>query len=214
MHIKLYNLNFRTKHCSLNLSMQCSGLVMKHFWVRDWLTCSVVPQQDVELGVTHEVVAGPKKQMDHVYTNGQMNENHTESESEDDFFLQRLTPIHTIILDFTPVNFIDSVGAKTIKSVSQQLDTWRPISEIWLNTLDHTLRCCILSSLFYLLHQFYGFTYFRVRGLNKPLTLNIKLQHGTFPLLFALLIWYGLLRKGVLLLKWSDWYLLSGYKIP
>lgn len=74
----------------------------------------------MELGVTHEVVAGPMKQMDHVYTNGQMNENHTESESEEDFFLQRLTPIHTIILDFTPVNFIDSVGAKTIKSVSQQ----------------------------------------------------------------------------------------------
>uniref|UniRef100_A0A671QZ48 Prestin-like n=1 Tax=Sinocyclocheilus anshuiensis TaxID=1608454 RepID=A0A671QZ48_9TELE len=72
---------------------------------------------DVELGVTREVVAGPKKQMDHVYTNGQMNENNTESESEDDFFLQRLTPIHTIILDFTPVNFIDSVGAKTIKSI-------------------------------------------------------------------------------------------------
>uniref|UniRef100_A0A673KE29 Prestin-like n=1 Tax=Sinocyclocheilus rhinocerous TaxID=307959 RepID=A0A673KE29_9TELE len=69
------------------------------------------------LGVTHEVVAGAKKQMDHVYTNGQMTENHTESESEDDFFLQRLTPIHTIILDFTPVNFIDSVGAKTIKSI-------------------------------------------------------------------------------------------------
>uniref|UniRef100_A0A8C1NIW1 STAS domain-containing protein n=1 Tax=Cyprinus carpio TaxID=7962 RepID=A0A8C1NIW1_CYPCA len=63
----------------------------------------------------------PNKQMDHVYTNGQMNENHTESDSEDDFFLQRLTPIHTIILDFTPVNFIDSVGAKCIKSVSQQL---------------------------------------------------------------------------------------------
>uniref|UniRef100_A0A671KGW3 Prestin-like n=1 Tax=Sinocyclocheilus anshuiensis TaxID=1608454 RepID=A0A671KGW3_9TELE len=80
-----------------------------------------VRPNDVELGITHEVVAGAKKQMDHVYTNGQMTENHTESESEDDFFLQRLTPIHTIILDFTPVNFIDSVGAKTIKSVSQQL---------------------------------------------------------------------------------------------
>lgn len=100
--------------------MQCDGLAIKLFWVCDWLTCFVVPQQDVELGVTHEVVAGPKNQMDHVYTNGQINENHTESETEDDFFLQRLTPIHTIILDFTPVNFIDSVGAKTIKSVSQQ----------------------------------------------------------------------------------------------
>uniref|UniRef100_A0A8C2Q0E8 Solute carrier family 26 member 5 n=1 Tax=Cyprinus carpio TaxID=7962 RepID=A0A8C2Q0E8_CYPCA len=73
---------------------------------------------DVELGVTREVVPGVKKQKDHVYTNGQMTENHAESESEDDFFLQRLTPIHTIVLDFTPVNFIDSVGAKTIKSVN------------------------------------------------------------------------------------------------
>lgn len=81
------------------------------------LKCSVVSQQDVELGVTHEVVNGLQKQM-HVYSNGQTTENHIESESEDDFFLQRLTPIHSIILDFTPVNFIDSVGAKTIKSVS------------------------------------------------------------------------------------------------
>uniref|UniRef100_A0A8C2DX10 STAS domain-containing protein n=1 Tax=Cyprinus carpio TaxID=7962 RepID=A0A8C2DX10_CYPCA len=61
--------------------------------------------------------------MDHVYNNGQMNENHTESDSEDDFFLQRLTPIHTIILDFTPVNFIDSVGAKCIKSVIKEFAT-------------------------------------------------------------------------------------------
>uniref|UniRef100_A0A9J8BIK7 STAS domain-containing protein n=1 Tax=Cyprinus carpio carpio TaxID=630221 RepID=A0A9J8BIK7_CYPCA len=76
-----------------------------------------------KLGVTREVVAGAKKQKDHVYTNGQMTENHAESESEDDFFLQRLTPIHTIVLDFTPVNFIDSVGAKTIKSVIKEFAT-------------------------------------------------------------------------------------------
>lgn len=80
--------------------------------------CSA-PQQDMELGVTREVVAGAGKQMD-VYTNGRANETQTESESEDEFFLQRLTPIHSIILDLTPVNFIDSVGAKAIKSVSRQ----------------------------------------------------------------------------------------------
>jgi len=79
--------------------------------------CSVVSQQDVELGVTHEVVDGPQKRM-HVYSNGQTTENHNESESEDDFFLQRLTPIHSIILDFTPVNFIDSVGAKDFTPVN------------------------------------------------------------------------------------------------
>ncbi|XP_026064946.1 prestin-like [Carassius auratus] len=78
---------------------------------------------DMELGVTREVVAGAEKQMDHVYTNGQMTENHAESESEDDLFLQRLTPVHTIVLDFTPVNFIDSVGAKTIKSVIKEFAT-------------------------------------------------------------------------------------------
>ncbi|TRY56757.1 hypothetical protein DNTS_018900 [Danionella cerebrum] len=77
---------------------------------------------DMELGVTHELVNGPRKPM-HVYTNGQMTESHTESESEDDFFLQRLTPIHSIILDFTPVNFVDSVGAKTIKSVIKEFST-------------------------------------------------------------------------------------------
>ncbi|XP_051543829.1 prestin-like [Myxocyprinus asiaticus] len=77
---------------------------------------------DMELGVTHEVVSGENEQMD-VYTNGQMTETHTESESEDDYFLQRLTPIHFIILDFTPVNFIDSVGAKTMKSVIKEFAT-------------------------------------------------------------------------------------------
>lgn len=71
----------------------------------------------MELNVTHEVVAGADKQMD-VYTNGRTSQ--TESDSEDEFFLQRLTPIHSIILDLTPVNFIDSVGAKAIKSVSRQ----------------------------------------------------------------------------------------------
>uniref|UniRef100_A0A8C2DXJ5 STAS domain-containing protein n=1 Tax=Cyprinus carpio TaxID=7962 RepID=A0A8C2DXJ5_CYPCA len=102
---------------------ECSGIKIFFFYTSIYFANSdlYVSALKAKLGVTHEVVAGPKKQMDHVYNNGQMNENHTESDSEDDFFLQRLTPIHTIILDFTPVNFIDSVGAKCIKSVSQQL---------------------------------------------------------------------------------------------
>ncbi|XP_073724658.1 prestin [Misgurnus anguillicaudatus] len=77
---------------------------------------------DMELGVTNEVVAEADKEMD-VFTNGQATETQTESESEDEFFLQRLTPIHSIILDFTPVNFIDSVGAKTIKSLIKDYAT-------------------------------------------------------------------------------------------
>uniref|UniRef100_A0A8C2JQB1 Solute carrier family 26 member 5 n=1 Tax=Cyprinus carpio TaxID=7962 RepID=A0A8C2JQB1_CYPCA len=105
---------------------ECSGIKIFQsntsiYFANSDLYVSALKAKDVELGVTREVVPGVKKQKDHVYTNGQMTENHAESESEDDFFLQRLTPIHTIVLDFTPVNFIDSVGAKTIKSVSQHL---------------------------------------------------------------------------------------------
>uniref|UniRef100_A0A8C2DXV2 STAS domain-containing protein n=1 Tax=Cyprinus carpio TaxID=7962 RepID=A0A8C2DXV2_CYPCA len=96
---------------------ECSGIKIFFFYTSIYFANSDLYVSALKA----KVVAGPKKQMDHVYNNGQMNENHTESDSEDDFFLQRLTPIHTIILDFTPVNFIDSVGAKCIKSVSQQL---------------------------------------------------------------------------------------------
>uniref|UniRef100_A0A8K9UFW4 Solute carrier family 26 member 5 n=1 Tax=Oncorhynchus mykiss TaxID=8022 RepID=A0A8K9UFW4_ONCMY len=42
-------------------------------------------------------------------------ETHTESDSEETRFLEPLCPVHTLILDWTPVNFIDSVGAKVIK---------------------------------------------------------------------------------------------------
>jgi len=34
-------------------------------------------------------------------------------------FVEAKTNIHSLILDFTPVNFVDSVGAKTLKSVSR-----------------------------------------------------------------------------------------------
>ena len=49
--------------------------------------------------------------------NGQLTETHAESDSEKDCFLEPLTSVHTIILDWTPVNFIDSVGAKSMKTV-------------------------------------------------------------------------------------------------
>uniref|UniRef100_A0A8C9QXR7 Solute carrier family 26 member 5 n=1 Tax=Scleropages formosus TaxID=113540 RepID=A0A8C9QXR7_SCLFO len=48
--------------------------------------------------------------------NGQLVEAQAESDSEESRnFLEALSPVHSIILDFTPVNFIDSVGAKVIK---------------------------------------------------------------------------------------------------
>uniref|UniRef100_A0A3B4CHY4 STAS domain-containing protein n=1 Tax=Pygocentrus nattereri TaxID=42514 RepID=A0A3B4CHY4_PYGNA len=54
-----------------------------------------------------------EKQVD-VLSNGQVAEAQAESDSEEARFLQPLCPVHSIILDFTPVNFMDSVGAKVL----------------------------------------------------------------------------------------------------
>ncbi|XP_053364328.1 prestin [Clarias gariepinus] len=77
---------------------------------------TAVVKQDVE-GVSHEVI---DEVQTHVgsQVNGQIGE--TESGSEDDRFLQPLCPVHSIILDFCSVNFMDSVGAKAIKSVIKE----------------------------------------------------------------------------------------------
>ncbi|XP_058479560.1 prestin [Solea solea] len=45
---------------------------------------------------------------------------HNQSESEDVVFLKSPATVHTIILDWTHVNFIDSVGAKAIKQVIKE----------------------------------------------------------------------------------------------
>lgn len=48
--------------------------------------------------------------------NGQVLE--VRCDSDETNSLQPLCHVHSIILDFSPVNFMDSVGAKAIKSVS------------------------------------------------------------------------------------------------
>uniref|UniRef100_A0AAY4EY73 STAS domain-containing protein n=1 Tax=Denticeps clupeoides TaxID=299321 RepID=A0AAY4EY73_9TELE len=73
--------------------------------------------QSMEKGMAHELVGGSQVLLD-VQGNGQVTESQTESDSEETHFLRTLCAVHSIILDFTPVNFIDSVGAKAIKSVS------------------------------------------------------------------------------------------------
>uniref|UniRef100_A0A674EPA4 Solute carrier family 26 member 5 n=1 Tax=Salmo trutta TaxID=8032 RepID=A0A674EPA4_SALTR len=86
---------------------------------------------DVELGVTHEVVAGGGSQNHlEVQGNGQVAETHTESDSEETRFLEPLCPVHTLILDWTPVNFIDSVGAKAIKLVRDLISTRRALGSV------------------------------------------------------------------------------------
>lgn len=41
------------------------------------------------------------------------------SHDEHEHFVEPKANIHSLILDFTPVNFVDSVGAKTLKTVSR-----------------------------------------------------------------------------------------------
>uniref|UniRef100_A0A8C8IYD5 STAS domain-containing protein n=1 Tax=Oncorhynchus tshawytscha TaxID=74940 RepID=A0A8C8IYD5_ONCTS len=99
---------------------------------------------DVELGVTHEVVAGGGSQ-NHlgVQGNGQVAETHTESDSEETRFLEPLCPVHTLILDWTPVNFIDSVGAKAIKLVRDLISTRRALGSV--QKCLPTKLCCFLT---------------------------------------------------------------------
>ena len=68
-----------------------------------------------DLDATHSEVLSDSQAEGH--KNGQVTETHAESDSEMDRFLEPLTSVHCIILDWTPVNFIDSVGAKAMKSV-------------------------------------------------------------------------------------------------
>ncbi|XP_036374003.1 prestin [Megalops cyprinoides] len=75
-----------------------------------------VVKLDVEMGVTHELVGEAELQK-----NGHIAEVLADSDSEETCsFLEPLSSVHSIILDFTPVNFIDSVGAKAIKSVIKE----------------------------------------------------------------------------------------------
>ncbi|XP_064199511.1 prestin isoform X1 [Anguilla rostrata] len=69
---------------------------------------------DVEMGVTHEVVGREEPQK-----NGHVLEADSDSE-ETLMFLEPLNAVHSIVLDFSPVNFIDSVGAKAVKSVIKE----------------------------------------------------------------------------------------------
>uniref|UniRef100_A0A4W5R8V6 Solute carrier family 26 member 5 n=1 Tax=Hucho hucho TaxID=62062 RepID=A0A4W5R8V6_9TELE len=65
-----------------------------------------------------------------VQGNGQVAETHTESDSEETRFLEPLCPVHSLILDWTPVNFIDSVGAKAIKLVRDHISTRRALGSV------------------------------------------------------------------------------------
>uniref|UniRef100_A0A8C9SGW6 Solute carrier family 26 member 5 n=1 Tax=Scleropages formosus TaxID=113540 RepID=A0A8C9SGW6_SCLFO len=81
--------------------------------------------KDLEQGVTEMILSGSAPQLDDEQTNGKAVEPLGDSDPEDTHnlhkpLLQENINIHSIILDFSAVNFIDSVGAKAIKSVMKE----------------------------------------------------------------------------------------------
>ncbi|KAM7377888.1 hypothetical protein PAMA_013008 [Pampus argenteus] len=73
---------------------------------------------DKKQGVTHEVLSynhTAEEQSDR-----RPADRHSKSDSEEAVCLEPLCPVHSIILDWTPANFIDSVGAKAIKQVIKE----------------------------------------------------------------------------------------------
>ncbi|XP_041820005.1 LOW QUALITY PROTEIN: prestin-like [Chelmon rostratus] len=71
-----------------------------------------------EQGVTHEVLS--QKHVTEEQRNGQLEDRHSESDLEEAIFLEPLSTVHSIILDWTSASFIDSVGAKAIKQVIKE----------------------------------------------------------------------------------------------
>uniref|UniRef100_A0A8C6KAQ6 Solute carrier family 26 member 5 n=1 Tax=Nothobranchius furzeri TaxID=105023 RepID=A0A8C6KAQ6_NOTFU len=69
----------------------------------------------VDKTVTHEVV--PQTEEAREQRNGELEDKRSESTSEEAVFLEPLSPVRSIILDWTTASFIDSVGAKAIKQV-------------------------------------------------------------------------------------------------
>nr|XP_019955426.1 PREDICTED: prestin isoform X2 [Paralichthys olivaceus] len=54
------------------------------------------------------------------HRNGPTGDSRTESNTEEVVYLKSPSTVHSIILDWTPVSFVDSVGAKAIKQVIKQ----------------------------------------------------------------------------------------------
>lgn len=67
--------------------------------------------------MTHEVLPLNNVVEEEEQRNGQLEDTHCDSNSEQDAFIMPLSAVHSIILDWTSASFIDSVGAKAIKQV-------------------------------------------------------------------------------------------------
>lgn len=88
-----------------------------------WLSLSFIyllsQTNDVEASVKHEI-ANEELPVNGKFASADANVQDV-SPDEHEHFVEPETNIHSLILDFTPVNFVDSVGAKALKSVSRSL---------------------------------------------------------------------------------------------
>ncbi|CAH2275731.1 prestin isoform X1 [Pelobates cultripes] len=77
---------------------------------------------DVEMAVKHELMDDdPMTDLSVNDKNGSADRNMHNSPSEElEYFMSPAINVHSIILDFTPVNFVDSVGVKTLKSAMKE----------------------------------------------------------------------------------------------
>ncbi|KAG8439951.1 hypothetical protein GDO86_005932 [Hymenochirus boettgeri] len=78
----------------------------------------------VDMAVKHELMSDDPV-IDIHSTNGkngfEMDRNmHDNPSDELEYFMTPMINVHSVILDFTPVNFIDSVGAKTLKAIIKE----------------------------------------------------------------------------------------------
>uniref|UniRef100_A0A8B9D8V2 Solute carrier family 26 member 5 n=1 Tax=Anser cygnoides TaxID=8845 RepID=A0A8B9D8V2_ANSCY len=83
------------------------GPTLQKYWLSFSFICLLSQSNDVEGSVKHEIAN------DELPVNGK-------SLDELEHFVEPKTNIHSLILDFTPVNFVDSVGAKTLKSIIKE----------------------------------------------------------------------------------------------
>lgn len=90
---------------------------------------TLVVSTNLKSGVTHELVSnhhGPEKHENGGIGHGSeggtspSSEGGSDSDSEESIFIQNLTSVHSIVLDWSCVGFIDSVGAKAVKQVIKE----------------------------------------------------------------------------------------------
>lgn len=88
---------------------------MHLFVIKHQRFCLLLQTSDVETSVKHEI-ANDELPLNGKFASADANAQDT-SPDELEHFMEPMGKVHSLILDFTPVNFVDSVGAKTLKSV-------------------------------------------------------------------------------------------------